>query len=51
MTRYFALPAAALSACLALFQPTPGLADDDYDFNSFDDRPLKEPSFRRWRMS
>lgn len=43
MTRRSALLAAVLTACLALFRAFPAVAAEDYDFYSFDDRPLEEP--------
>lgn len=43
MIRYFALSAAVLSTCFALFTSRQVVAADEYDLYSFDDRPLEEP--------
>jgi thioredoxin-related protein len=51
MIRFSALPAAALSACLALFQafPVAAVEDDDVDVFVFDDTPLEDPfTYPKW---
>jgi thioredoxin-related protein len=43
MTTRSELSVAFLTACLGLFQAFSAVAAEDYDFYSFDDRPLEEP--------
>ncbi len=49
MIRYSMLPAAVLTACLALIHMASVVAADDYDVYVFDDQPLAEPfEYPKW---